>query len=42
MSQIVGVFIRFRTEEVTFVGDTEAMFHQMYILEKEGTFLRYL
>ena len=41
-SQLVGVLTRFRTEEVTFVADIEAMFHQVHILEKERSFLRYL
>ena len=41
-SQLVGVLTRFRTEEVAFVADIEAMFHQVHILEKERSFLRYL
>ena len=41
-SQLVGVLTRFRTQEVTFVADIEDMFHQVHILEKERSFLRYL
>ena len=40
--QLVGVFIRFRTEEVAFIVDIEAMFHQVHVPEKERSFLRYL
>ena len=41
-SQLVGVLTRFRTEEVTFMADIEAMFHLVHIPEKERSFLRYL
>ena len=41
-SQLVGALTRFRTEEVAFMADIEAMFHQVYILEKERGFFRYL
>ena len=41
-SQLVGVLTRFRTEEVAFMADIEAMFHQVHIPEKERSFLRYL
>ena len=41
-SQLVGVFTRFNTEEVEFMVDIEAMFHQVHIPEKERSFLRYL
>ena len=41
-SQLVGVLTRFRTEEVEFMADIEAMFHQVHIPEKERSFLRYL
>ena len=30
-NQIVGVLIRFREEQVTFVGDTKAMFYHVWI-----------
>ena len=39
-SQLVGVLTRFRTEEVAFMADIEAMFHQVHIPEKERSFLR--
>ena len=41
-NQLVGVLTRFRTEEVAFMADIEAMFHQVHIPEKERSFLRYL
>ena len=41
-SQLVRVLTRFRTEEVEFMADIEAMFHQVHIPEKEISFLGYL
>ena len=41
-SQLVGVLTRFRTEDVAFMADTETMFHQVHIPEKERSFLGYL
>ena len=41
-SQLVGVLTRFRSEEVAFMVDIEAMFHQVHIPERERSFLQYL
>ena len=41
-SQLDGVLTRFRTGEVAFMADIEAMFHQVHIPEKERSFLRCL
>ena len=41
-SQLVRILTKFRTEEVEFMADVEAMFHQVHIPEKEISFLRYL
>ena len=34
-SQLVGLFTRFRTEEVAFMGNIEAIFHQVHIPKKK-------
>ena len=34
-SQLVGVLTRFKTKEMVFMADIEAMFHQVHIPEKE-------
>ena len=41
-SRLVGVLTRFRTEEVTFLADIEAIFHQVHVSGKERSFLWYL
>ena len=41
-SQLFGVLTRFRTEEVAFMANIEAMFHELHIPEKGRSFLRYL
>ena len=41
-SQLIGVLTRFRTEEVAFMTNIEAMFHQVHIPKKERSSLWYL
>ena len=41
-SNLVGVLTRFKTEEMAFMADIEAMFHQVHIPGKGRSFLRYL
>ena len=41
-SQLAGVLLRFRSEEVAFMGAIEAMFYQVQGLDKQRGFLRYL
>ena len=41
-SQLVGIFTRFRIEEMVFMADIQAIFHQVHIPEKERNFLWYL
>ena len=41
-NQIVGVSTRFREESVVIMGNIEAMFHQMLVLEKDRNLLRFL
>ena len=41
-SQLVALLTRFRTEEVVFMDDIEAMFYQMHLAETERSFIRYL
>ena len=41
-SKLVRVLTRFRTKEVVFMADIEAMFHQVLLPVKERSFLRYL
>ena len=39
---LVGVLILFPKEQVAFMGDIEAMFHQVYIPESQRSFMRFL
>ena len=39
-SQLVVLLTRFRTEEVAFMDDIEAMFHQMHLAETKRSFIR--
>ena len=41
-NQIVGVITRFREESVVIMGNIEAMFHQVLVLEKDRNLLRFL
>ena len=41
-NQIAGVLIWFREEEVTVMGDIEAMFHQVKVSDDQYSFLRFL
>ena len=41
-NQLIGVLMRFRTEEVPFMGDIEAMFYQVKVPDSQRGFLRYL
>ena len=41
-NQLIGVLMRFRTEEVAFLGDIEAMFYQVKVPDNQRSFLRYL
>ena len=38
-NELVGVLTRFRTEEVAFMADIEAMFHQVHSLKRTEAFL---
>lgn len=41
-SSLLGVLLRFRKEPVAFVGDIQAMFHQVKVAEEDRDFLRFL
>ena len=41
-SQIVGILLRFREEQIAVTGDVEAMYHQMKVPENQRCFLRFL
>ena len=41
-NQIVGVITRFREEPVAVISDTEYMFHQGLVREKDRSLLRFL
>ena len=41
-SSLLGVLNRFRQEYVAFVGDIEAMFHQVKVIKEHQDFLRFL
>ncbi len=39
---LLGVLLRFRLEPVAFIGDIEAMFHQVHVIPEHQNFLRFL
>lgn len=41
-SMLVGVLLRFRQQPVVFMGDIQAMFHQVRVPEEDRDFLRFL
>ena len=41
-NQLAGVLLRFRSEEVAFMGDIEAVFYQVQVRDDQRGFLRYL
>lgn len=41
-SSLLGVLTRFRQEPVAFMGDIQAMFHQVKVAEEDRNFLRFL
>ena len=41
-NQLIGIPMRFRTEEMAFMGDIEAMFYQVKVPDNQRSFLRYL
>ena len=41
-SQIVGILLRFREEQIAVTGDVEAMYHQMKVPENQRCFQRFL
>ena len=41
-NQLTGILMRFRTKEVAFMGDIEAMFYQVKVPDSQRSFLRYL
>ena len=41
-SQIVGILLRFREEQIAVTGDIEAMYHQMKVPENQRCFLQFL
>ena len=41
-SSILGVLTRFRQEKIAFLGDIEAMFHQVRVIKEHQNFLRFL
>ena len=41
-NQLVGVLTRFRGEQVAFIADAEAMFHQVRVPEDQRSLLRFL
>ena len=41
-NQLISILMRFRTEEVAFIGDIEAIFFQVKVSDSQGSFLRYL
>ena len=40
-NQLAGVLIRFRTEEVAFMGDIEAMYYQVQVPKEQRSVLRF-
>ena len=41
-SQLAGILLQFRSIEVAFMGDIEAMFCQVQVPDNQSGFLRYL
>ena len=41
-NQLIGILLRFRTEEVAFMGDIEAIFYQVKVLVSQRSCLSYL
>ena len=41
-NSLIGVLIRFRARPVAFMGDIDAMFHQVRVNEEDRSFLRFL
>ena len=41
-SSLLGVLLRFRNEVVAFMGDIQAMFHEVKVAEEDRDFLRFL
>lgn len=41
-SSLLGVLTRFRQEPIAFMGDIQAMFHQVKVAEEDRNFLRFL
>ena len=39
-NQLAGLLLRFRSGEVVFLGDTEAMFYQVQVPDNQRCFLR--
>jgi len=42
MNKLIGVLLRFREEQVAFMADIEAMFHQVNVSVQDRDFLRFL
>ena len=42
LNPLVGVLCRFRNEPVAFIGDIEAMFHQVRVIPEHQNYLRFL
>ena len=40
-NQLIGILMRFRTEEVGFMGDIEVMFYQVKVSDSQKSFLRW-
>ena len=41
-NQLIGILLRFRTEEVAFMDDIEAIFYQVKVPDSQRSFLKYL
>ena len=41
-NQLIGILMKFRTEEVAFMGDIETIFYQVKVPDNQRSFLRYL
>ena len=42
LNSLIGVFIRFCTEEVAVIGDIEQMFHQVFVVPRDKCYLEFL